>query len=173
MSDPIETLNRLFDTLKEASNRNEKSTQRLIDQQMELVTHIKTMPIEQLRTALKEHHEKSSKDMDDCSGTIELKSGDIMSLLRIINAKITKMFIIVSITIAVSTGGYFLIKYAAEHDEHPPVDWQSKYEKIEKEQQDMIDSKLEKLMKDVRDEIKRLHPPTKENGDKKDESVHK
>jgi len=171
MSDPIGTLNRLFDTLKEASNRNEASTQRLIDQQMELVTHIKTMPIEDVRTALKDHNDKALKNINDCSGTVELKALDIMDMLRKINTKITKMIIVVGVTLTVSTTGYFLIKYAAEHSEHPPVDWQKKYEKIEKEQQDMIDTKLEKLMKDVRDEIKRLHP-AKENGDKEDESVH-
>jgi len=59
MSDPIETLNRLFDTLREASNRNEKSTDKLIDQQIKLIAEIKNMPITEIKTALKDHADQT------------------------------------------------------------------------------------------------------------------
>jgi len=168
MSDPIDTLTKLFDTLKDASFRNEQSTQRLIDQQLELVSHIKDMPIEEVKRALQSHASETKSGFNERIAT----TATLLAEIKKIGAKVTKMIIVVSVTLTVATAGYFLIKYAAEHDKHPPVDWQSKYEQIEKEQQDMIDSKLEKLMKDVRNEIKRLHP-IKENGAKTDESVHK
>jgi len=168
MSDPIDTLTKLFDTLKDASYRNEQSTQRLIDQQLELVSHIKDMPIDEIKLALQSHASETKKSFAERVTTTAI----ILEEIKKVGAKVTKMLIVVSVTLTVATAGYFLIKYAAEHDDHPPVDWQSKYEQIEREQQDMIDSKLERLMKDIKDEIKRLHP-TKENGAKTDESVHK
>jgi len=157
MTDPIDTLTKLFDTLKDASQRNEASTQRLIDQQLELVTHIKTMPIEDIRIALQEHSNETRNLLGSLSGKVETKSTGLMAEIKILGGKVTKMLIVVSVTLTVATAGYFLIKYAAEHDKHPPVNWQQKYEQIEKEQQDLIDSKLESLMKEIRNEMKKLH----------------
>ena len=167
MSDAINTLEKLFDTLKDASNRNEAATNKLIDQQLELVTHIKTMPVEDLRHALKDHADKSSKDMVDCNGTIELKSADIMEGIRNLSSKVTKMILVVSVALTVATIGYFVIRYAA--DTKQETGWESKLEEIELHQQTEFDEKLEQFMKDIKKQMDRLHKDTPE---KVDEPVH-
>lgn len=166
MSDPIDILSKLFETLKDASNRNEQATDKLIAQQLDLVSHIKAMPVEDLKLALREHAKKSTQEIVDCNGTIELRTADIMEEIKKLSHKVTKLLIVVSVTITVATSGYFLIRYAAEKNQKLPVDWQQKYEKIESEQQNIIDTKLEKLMKEIREEMRKLHSE-KNNGEKK------
>lgn len=166
MSEAIETLNKLFDTLKDASNRNEAATEKLVDQQLELVTHIKTMPVAELRSALKDHALKSEQDIQDCNGTIELKTADIMEEIKKLSAKVTKMIIVVSVAFAVATAGYFLIRYAAEKST-PSPNWEDRLQQIENDQHDDFDKRLDQLSKELRDEMQRLHDEGKQ-----DESIH-
>ena len=157
MSEAIETLNKLFDTLKDASNRNEAATNKLIDQQLELVTHIKTMPVEDLRTALREHALKSEQEMKECTDQLG-QSGDIMSEIKKLSTKVTKMLIVVSVTLAVATGGYFLLRYAAEKNtSKPPVNWEERLKKIEADQHEDFNKRLNQLMDEIRKEMKKLH----------------
>jgi len=167
MSDAIETLNKLFDTLKDASNRNEAATNKLIDQQLELVTHIKTMPMDEVRTALKDHADKSAQDLSDCNGTIELKAADIMDEIKKVSSKVTKMIIVVSVALTVATAGYFLIRYAAEKTTKPTANWEERLEQIEQDQHDDFNERLDRLSQELREEMQRLH-----DRDQKDESIH-
>lgn len=108
--DNITILIKLFDTLKESSNRNEESTQKLIMQQLELVGQIKNLPVDDLRQALKEHAKDSADNIDNCSGIIELKTNDIMEALRTIINKLNKITLIVVIVTSLLSGGYFIVK---------------------------------------------------------------
>lgn len=156
MSDPIDTLNKLFDTLKDASNRSESSTNKLIDQQMELITYIKTMPLEDLRESLKDHALKSDKDQADCNGALELRYADVMESLRAISNKISKMIIVVSVVIAVATTGYFIIRYAAEKGA-PPAKWEQRLQEIEQDQHEDIDDRLNEFMKQIKELMDEAH----------------
>lgn len=150
MSDPIEILSKLFDNLKDASNRTEVATQKLIDQQMEVVGHIKAMPIDDIRKALNEH-------------AIESRTTHQSILSRV-----TKMLIIVSVAVSVSTLGYFMIRYTAENQ--ITSTWEKKYQQIEKEKEKQIDEKLEVMIKQIREEMKKLY----QEGDMSEhESVYK
>jgi len=108
--DNITILIKLFDTLRESSNRNEDSTQKLIMQQLELVGQIKNLPVDDLKQALKEHAKESADNIDGCSGIIELKTNDIMEALRTVINKLNKMMLIVVVVTSVLSGGYFIIK---------------------------------------------------------------
>jgi len=167
MSDAITTLEKLFDTLKDASNRNEAATNKLIDQQLELVTHIKTMPVEDLRIALKEHADKSTDEILDCSGTIELKTADIMESIKQLSSKVTKMILVVTVALTVATAGYFLIRYAA--DQSKKSGWEATHEQIEKKQQEEFDEKFDHFTDEIRLQMETL---TKDDTEKKDESIH-
>ena len=158
-------LSKLFDTLRHASDRNEDATQKLIVQQLELVGHIKNMPLTELRSALENHAKDSKSDIDECSGTVVTTSNDIMEYLRLINGKMTKMLIAIAIVIAVSTGGYFIIRYAAEKGA-PPAAWEERLKSIEEDQHRDIDEKLDEFMKELRKEMRKRHP------EDKDEPVH-
>jgi len=159
-------LSKLFDTLRHASDRNEDATQKLIVQQLDLVSHIKGMPVSELRKALENHAKDSKSDIDECSGKVVTTSNDIMKYLSEINNKITKMLIALTVVIAVATGGYFVIRYAAEKGA-PPAAWEERLRTIEEDQHNDIDEKLDEFMKEMRKEIRRNHPETK------DESIHK
>ena len=165
MSDNINILVKLFETLKESSDRNEEATQKLILQQLEMVNHIKHLPIDDLREALKEHAKDSKKEIDDCAGTVESTTFDIMELLRTINNKITKMVIVVIVAFSVVTGGYFLIRYAAEQGA-PPAKWEERLEAIEQDQHEDMDIKLKEFMDEIIKEINKRHT------EEEDESVH-
>lgn len=114
MSDSVEILSKLFDTLKDASDKNEQATQKLVEQQIVLVGKIKSMPMEDLKTALKEHSDRSENNMTTCNGIIELKTAEIMDLLRILLGKINKILIVFSLVVAITAGSYVIIRYLAE-----------------------------------------------------------
>lgn len=137
MGDPIEILSKLFDNLKDASNRTEAATQKLIDQQMEVVGHIKAMPVDDIRKALNEH-------------AIESRTTQQSILSRV-----TKMLIIVSVAVSVSTLGYFMIRYTAENQIASTME--KKYIQMQKEKEEQMDKKLENMMEQIRDEINELH----------------
>jgi len=162
---------KLFDTLKDASDKNEEATKKLILQQLELVNHIKYMPIEDLKKALEDHAKDCAAKISSNKLVITETSGDVMNLLRIINAKITKMFIIVTVAVSIATGGYFLIRYAADTNDTNKAfqAWEERHEKIESDQEKAMDEKLNNFMNEIRNEMNKLHY----DGDEEDESVHK
>ena len=170
MSDAVTTLEKLFDTLKDASNRTEIATNKLLDQQMELVTHIKTMPMADLRAALKEHASKSDKDINACSGSIELMSVDITNEIKKLANKVKQMILVVTVALAVVTAGYFILRYAAEKSNPPIVKWEQRLQQIEQDQHEDIDERLQEFMREIKKEMAKIKT---NNGDKtEDESIH-
>jgi hypothetical protein len=159
-------LSKLFDTLRHASDRNEEATQKLIVQQLDLVNHIKNMPIHDLKVALQNHAKDSKDDIDDCSGTVVTKSDDIMEFLRQLNMKITKLIVGITVVVLVATGGYFVIRYAAEKGA-PPAKWEERLRSIEQDQHEDIDEKLKEFMDEIRKEMRKNH-----SEEKADEPVH-
>lgn len=116
MTDNIEILVKLFETLKTSSDKNEEATRQLILQQLELVNQIKNLPIEDLKLALKEHAKESTKDMNSCTEVISVTSSDVMAELRNIKGKLTKMLIALGLIVSIATGGYFIIRATADND---------------------------------------------------------
>lgn len=114
MRDDIDLLLKLFDILKDSSDKNEEATQQLILQQIEMLNYMKNMPIADLRRALKEHSEKSGEDIDTCTETVETTTGDIMSAINNIARKIDRMLWAVGIIVSLLAPGYFIIRYLAE-----------------------------------------------------------
>lgn len=149
MSDNIDILVKLFETLKSSSDRNEDATQKLIVQQLELVSHIKNLPIEDLKNALKEHASDSKKNIDDCEDVVEIETHKVMELLRSINDKISRMILVVVVSFSVVTAGYFLIRYAAEKSQTKA------YEKVKQEQIILMDSRFNKLANEMIEEIEK------------------
>jgi len=149
--DNITILIKLFDTLKESSNRNEESTQKLIMQQLELVGQIKNLPVEDLRQALKEHARDSADDIDGCSGMIELKTADIMDVLRIILNKINKISIIVIVVLSVLSASWVIIKTLNTRSEDQV--YEQIKEKITNEQLEMIQDIRTQIQQHIKEEL--------------------
>ena len=147
MSDNITILVKLFETLKEASDKNEDATQQLIVQQLELVGHIKHLPIEDLRQALKEHAKETSIDIDSCTETVETTSTDLMKEIKKLASKVTIMIVVVLVTFTVLTGTYVFISNVADHKKES-IEWKKK---IEKAKEDMVTKAIEEFKKENKD----------------------
>jgi len=152
MNENIDVLLQLFGMLKESSDKNEDATQQLIVQQLDLVSHIKHLPIDDLRAALKEHQKTSADDIDACTETVESTTGDLMDELKKISGRVNKMILVVSVAFSLMVGTYILVRSVSDSDTKFNA-WQKKIEeKQNSEHQAIADEVIEKL----RDEIRKL-----------------
>jgi Mg2+ and Co2+ transporter CorA len=110
MSNNIDILLKLFATLKESSDKNEEATQQLILQQLDLVGHIKHLPIEDLRQALKDHAKDSASDIDSCEETVTTTSADLMTAINNVGNKVTKIILVVSVAFTIAIATYGIMK---------------------------------------------------------------
>lgn len=145
MSDPIETLNRLFDTLRDASNRNEKSTDKLIDQQIKLIGEIKNMPITDIKTALKDHADQTAVDKKE----IDTHTNEIMEMLRIILGKVNKMMTVFALVVAITMGTYVVIRYLAED--------KNSVEELRQELKEERQAEQKEFLEMIKKEMEKLH----------------
>lgn len=148
MSDNINILVKLFETLKDSSDKNEETTQKLIVQQLELVSRIKNLPIEDLKQALKEHAKESLDSIDSCAETVETTGADLMKEIRRLASKVNMMIVVVLVTFAILTGTYVFISDVADHRKES-IEWQEKIEKVKKE---AFDKALKAFRKKNREE---------------------
>lgn len=146
MTDSIEILVKLFDTLKEASDENKRTTQVLVSQQQELVNYIKTLPIVDFKELLKDHATKSGTDIDACTLKVETKTESILQKMRSIDGKITKMLIVITVFVGLLAVAYFIARSTTDveqikNDITKEIDSEQK-----KEHQAIIDT-IEKAIK--------------------------
>ena len=156
MSDNITILVKLFETLKESSDKNEEATQQLIIQQLDLVGHIKHLPIEDLRQALKDHAKESSEEIDSCEETVTTTSGDIMGAITKLASKVTKMIIVVSVAFTVIMGSYVIIRTFSDN-----VGTQKETDIKRIEEHRIIASEV---IEAIRKEVMRLHEESEAKG---------
>lgn len=150
MSNNIDILLKLFATLKESSDKNEEATQQLILQQLDLVGHIKHLPIEDLSQALKEHAKDSASDIDSCEETVTTTSADLMTAINKINNKLTKMILVVSVAFTIAMGAFAIVKGFYS-------DKSVKVQRIEEHR--IIATEVVEI---IRDEIMKLHNESEE-----------
>lgn len=151
MTDNIEILVKLFETLKNSSDKNEEATRQLIVQQLELVNQIKHLPIDDLKQALKDHAKESAKDMNACTEVVSVTSSDVMAELRIIKGKLTRMLIALGLIVSIATGGYFIIRATADNEavieKHLDKKFDELSDKITRERSDELDKIREEMLK--------------------------
>lgn len=152
MSNNIDILLKLFATLKESSDKNEDATQQLILQQLDLVGHIKHLPIEDLSKALKEHAKDSASDIDSCEETVTTTSSDLMTAINKVNNKVTKMILVVSVAFTIAIATYGITK--AFYDDKPAA-----VQRVEEHR--VIATEVVEI---IRDEIMKLHNEGKKEG---------
>jgi len=95
MPENIDLMVKLFDTLKQSSDKNEATLQKLIEQQQSLIGHIEYLPIKDLQLSLKEHNKNSSDKVDACTETVTKTSNKILDKVVTIESKIGRMIIVV------------------------------------------------------------------------------
>lgn len=150
MSDNITILVKLFETLKDSSDKNEETTQKLIVQQLELVSHIKHLPIEDLNQALKDHAKDSANDIDACAETVEITGKDLMTEIKKVASKVNKMILVVLVTFAILTGTYVFISNVADYSKKVEVQ-----KKNTQKKQQNYKNMTDKITEEIRKEMKK------------------
>lgn len=145
----------LFTMLKESIKKDTDTTEKLVDQQFELVTQIKALPITELKDMLKEHNKESLNDIDECSSAVETKSNEILEKCKEIISKLNRLFWVIGLTVSILTAGYFIVR-ATVDNKKTFENWKSE---ITEEREDMVDE----LRQEIIDEMKRLHEEKKQN----------
>jgi len=151
MTDNIEILVKLFETLKASSDKNEETTRQLVVQQLELVNQIKNLPIEDLKQALKEHARDSAKNIDACSQVVSVTSNDVMGELRSIKGKLTKLLISIGLIVTIATGGYFIVRAVSDSDQIIEKHLDKKFDALSDQITKERASDLEDLRQQIRD----------------------
>jgi len=106
---------KLFDTLKDSTDKNERTVQALINQQQTLVDNVTHMPIDEIKQDIKDHVISAREERKDISDKIQK-----------IDLKVTKMIITVLVAFAIITGGYYFLKASVDHIEQSPIHQSSK-----------------------------------------------
>ena len=153
MANNIDILLKLFATLKESSDKNEEATKQLILQQLELVGHIKHLPIEDLRQALKDHAKESSEEIDSCEETVTTTSEDLMTELKKMSNKVSKMILVVVVAFTILTGAYIIIRSVADNQESISATQEAQHRKVATD-----------VIEEIRKEIRKLHNEDENRG---------
>jgi len=169
MSDNISILVKLFETLKTSTDKNEEATQGLIVQQLDLVGHIKHLPIQDLKDALEVHSKDSKKEVDNCSENVDIKTSNLMVEVANLNNKVSKMILVVVVAFTIVMASLGIINRISDKSKL------YNYEVIEtsqsKEFNDSMDTLLNEI-NEIRNDMKSLHSNDNLEDDS-DESVYK
>jgi hypothetical protein len=84
MSDPMDILLTLFNTLTKAFERTEKANENLVKQQGELVLHIKSLKLDEINQTLKDHNKESSTDIGTCTEEVKAVDGKISKMITVV-----------------------------------------------------------------------------------------
>ena len=96
---------KLFDTLKDATNKSESTMQTLITQQQTLVDTVKHMPMNEIRQDIKDHIISAQKERKEISNKIEK-----------VDSKVVKMILVVIVAFTILTGSYMFVRSASDYD---------------------------------------------------------
>ena len=96
---------KLFDTLKDATNKNESTMQTLINQQATLVEHVKHLPIDEIKTDIKDHVKSAQEERKSIEGKIDK-----------VDSRIVKMIIVVGVAFSLFGTALMFAKFATNSD---------------------------------------------------------
>jgi hypothetical protein len=75
---------KLFDTLKDSTDKNERTMQILINQQQTLVDNVTHMPIDEIRQEIKEHVVSAKKERVEISGKVEKVDSKVGKMILVV-----------------------------------------------------------------------------------------
>jgi len=154
MADSMDIMMKLFDTLKQASDKHEETLQKLIEQQHVLIGHIEYLPFKELQQALKDHNEESTDNIDACTEKVETTSEKILKKVNVIENKISRMILVVIVSFSLLTTAFIVGRLS--------MDTKRIEEKIRESQDiehkviiDTINKSMQKQFDKIREEMKR------------------
>ena len=124
---------KLFDTLKDSTDKNERTMQTLINQQQALVDNVKHMPVDEIRQDIKEHIIAAHEERKN-----------ILDIINIVNSKVTRMILIMGVAFSLFAAAYFIVRSTTDFD------------KIKKEITEEQESEHNLIIEEIRKEFKKL-----------------
>jgi hypothetical protein len=97
---------KLFDTLKDSTDKNERTMQILINQQQKLVETVTYMPINEIRQEVKDHIVSAHEERKGIEDKIDK-----------IDHKVAKMIVVVLVSFTILSGGWLYFDH--QHNSTP------------------------------------------------------
>ena len=155
MTDQLDFIDKLFDTLKETTDDNTKTLQKLVEQQISLIGTVETWPISEIKQDIKDHVISAANERKDISTKIDTKSGGLLEIVNDLTVKVKLMIGVVAaavvLTGAIYVIGRFYIDYELPKQEVSQI--QEQFNEQQKQEHN-------ELIEAIREEIKKLHPET-------------
>jgi predicted PurR-regulated permease PerM len=144
-----EIIVKLFDTLKDSSDRTSEALRNLISQQNDLITHVKQLPVSDLKQALKDHSDKTIDQFNSCNNSTERNTNSLLEKLRNIDNKMTKVLIVISVAFSLIAIAYFVVRSTTDTSKLT----KEIIEQVEGNQ----DKKHNEIVEAIKKEIEKLH----------------
>jgi hypothetical protein len=146
MTDQLDFLDKLFDTLKETTDKSTKTIQTLIDQQNALVNTVEKMPVSEIRQEIKDHifsaHEEREKIVNNLD-KLFIKVNDLTTRVKI-------MIGVVIAAVAISGIVYYVARFTFEKKDYTYIE-----KKIERKQQQEHLKIKQEVIEAIRKELRK------------------
>jgi len=148
MTDQLDFIDKLFDTLKETTDDNTRTLQKLVEQQISLVSTVEKWPIPEIKQDIKDHVVSAYNERKSISEKIDDLSSKVKLMIGVVAAAVVLTGVVYII-------GRFVIDYHIPKQEMSTIQ-----EGIKKEQQ----HEHKELIEVIREEIKKIHPEVDKDG---------
>lgn len=105
MNGSSEIIIKLFDTLKDSTDKNERTMQTLINQQQALVDNVKHMPIDEIKQDIKDHIVSAHDERKEISDKVDK-----------VDSKVIKMILVVVVAFSLFSVAYFVVRSTSDID---------------------------------------------------------
>lgn len=113
----IDLLIKLFDTLKDASKETQQLCHAMLTNQNNIGNYMKSLPMDDLKQALKDHSKESTDEIGTCTETVESKSDNILERVKAIEGKIGKMILVVIVAFTLFTTAILIANFSNPHSQ--------------------------------------------------------
>ena len=156
MVDQFDFIDQLFGTLEKATDNNSKTLQKLVDQQVSLISTVEKMPINEIKQDIKDHVAAAFNERKSISDKIETKSESILDEVKDLTIKVKLMIGIVSAAVVISGIAYFVArfyfdaKYTKEARLQQEIEQELEHDEIKREVIEAIRKEFRKEFKELR-----------------------
>jgi hypothetical protein len=121
---------KLFDTLKDSTDKNERTMQTLINQQQALVDNVKHMPIDEIKQDIKDHIVSAHDERKEISGKVDK-----------VDSKVTKMILVVVVAFALISSAVLIGRMSQPTDTSTHSSIEETIESLNQKIDDLHDKK--------------------------------
>jgi beta-lactamase regulating signal transducer with metallopeptidase domain len=164
MTEHLDFIGRLFDTLKETTDNNTSVVQKLVDQQNNLVVTVEKMPIGEIRQELKDHVVDAHDERKEILNMVETKTDKVLDKMKKVvsdvnelSGKIKLMIAVVVIAVALTGVAYFVGRFLVDTS-MSKKQLTTIEEKIQKEQESEHKKLRKEVIEVIREELRKNNP---------------